>query len=114
MGWRVSNIDNTVKINKKIAKKLFDAQEYEQQYWWSVDSVSWDGKTIAFDEDHMEHIDAMMYQKEIMDVLTDAKVKGRITFGSLDGDSFGKFWGWEFDGKGGVEKLKGELSFKAA
>lgn len=111
MGWQISNIDNTVKISKALAKKLLETQE-DDSLWYDLEDVAYNGK-LLFNGDHMEHMDYLSNEDDIMKVLLDAKVEGRITFGSLDGDDFGCFWGFDFDGKGSVTRLKGSLTWEA-
>jgi hypothetical protein len=57
---------------------------------------------------HMEHID---YITSISDALKQIKAKGDITFGSMDGENSGQFWGYRFDGKGEMKKLVGNITF---
>ena len=54
---------------------------------------------LMFISDHMEHMD-YLWNESIINKLKEMKVKGDITFGSLDGDNAGDNWGYRFDGKG--------------
>lgn len=112
MSWSIALIDNTVSITKALAKKLFEIQKYEEDdsgpYFYSEDEVV-DGGRLQFNPDHEEHMDYLSQSDEIVDALKAAKVKGVITFGSLEGDDDGSFWGYRFDGNGGMVRLKGEV-----
>ena len=65
-----------------------------------------------FNEDHFEHIDYLSHNQEVISFLIKEKVKGEVQFGCLDGDQFGKFWGYKFDGSGNFKETKGSLSWK--
>jgi len=108
--WHIELIDNTVKVSKKLAKELFASQDYSGQHWEELDDVVSEGK-LDFNYDHFEHMD-FLWNEDVQKVLCGAKVKGKVTFGSMDGDNSGKFWGYEFDGKGGFRELKGEVVWK--
>src|SRR5579872_1706754 len=113
MSWSIANIDNTVKITKKIASEVYKATEEDgsySEYFDDVDGVSYDGK-LYFNPDHSEFMD-FLGDERIQEVLKKAKVKGDVTFGSLDGDNFGLFWGYRFDGNGGMVKLKGKIQWE--
>lgn len=124
--WTIANIENNVCLTKSKALKL-GANEtyaaimdyYEDHVWSSDDEMlnclfDSSGKSsptyyLRFIEDHMEHMD---YVNQILPQLLELKVKGDITFGSLEGDNNGCFWGYRFDGKGGMKHLTGSVSFK--
>ena len=110
MSWSIANVVNEVKISKKCARDLFEVQEAtSDELWYSPDGVTNNGK-LTFDPDHMEHMD-YLYNEDIQKVLLKYKVKGDICFGSLDGDNAGSFWGYRFDGKGGMSTLEGKLEW---
>lgn len=122
--WSISNIDNTVKLSKKQALELTKISKYmsivgdyyedpvfandEDLLTEMFEKSGKDKFQIRFISDHMEHMD---YVSQIADSLKQLKVKGDITFGSMDGDNSGQFWGYRFDGKGGMKSLVGSLSF---
>jgi len=111
MGWSIAVIDNTVKINKEIVKDLIKAQSYDGEILYEEDvDYFFDEETgtIQFDSDAMEHMD-WVGDSDFHSVLQEHKVKGVIKFGSLDGDNFGEFWGYSFDGQGGMCKIEGRL-----
>lgn len=64
---------------------------------------------IAFDLDHGEHIDYFEDYPELVEVLKMNRVRGDICFGALEGRRRGEFWGYRFDGVGGMTKLVGQL-----
>ncbi len=78
--------------------------------WDSIEYITEDGK-LSFNSDHMEHMDYLADSAEIVQVLTEHKVEGDICFGSLDGDNAGSFWGYRFDGKGGMKPLEGTIEW---
>lgn len=107
--WSIAEIDNTVEISNKCAKELL---KIDPECRWNnrLDRLVMDGK-LYFNPDDYEGMD-FVYDEDVQKVLKKHKVKGDITFGSLDGDNFGSFWGYRFDGKGGMVELRGELIWK--
>lgn len=126
--WSISNLSNTVTFNKEQAVELSKTPEYLRvsgyheypefetqaemfeeffEYDYSLENPQ--EFSLLFNSDHMEHMD---YVLKVAEKLKEFKVEGDITFGSLNGDNSGSFWGYRFDGKGGIKKLKGSLSFK--
>lgn len=122
--WSISNIDNTVALTKEQAIVLAHDKVYTKQimggYYGEAENPTDedlleeffeenDGKYyLMFLSDHMEHMD---YVWQLEKQLKKLKVEGDITFGSLDGDNAGENWGYRFDGKGKMKKLKGVLTF---
>lgn len=128
MGWHIGLVKNDVVIDAKIARALYKTKSDIASTW------NYDGEQkpsdaelldylvgykdretgkvhLYFNDDHMEHMD-YLHDEVIQKVLCKHKVKGDICFGSLDGDNAGSFWGYRFDGKGGVVELKGTLVFE--
>jgi D-mannonate dehydratase len=119
--WNIACIKNEVEIDEKIAKALLKCGADVCYSWnaetdplaYNVGFKDEDGKyRLFFNADHFEHMD-FVYEKQVLDVLRENKVKGDICFGSLEGDNQGRFWGYRFDGQGGMLKLTGSLSFEA-
>ncbi len=54
-----------------------------------------------------------VHKEHIQEVLKRNKVEGVIKFGSLEGENAGDFWGYEFDGKGGMKELVGEVKWSS-
>lgn len=123
MGWQISNISNDVKLTKKQALELSKNDYYYQivsghysrdRYVDDNEMLEYlfikDGKhyKLLFLSDHMEHMD---YICDILTDLTSLKLKGDITFGSLDGDNRNSYWGYRFDGQGNMKTLTGSISF---
>lgn len=108
MGWQIGLTENTVKINKKIAKELFKAME-DEGIWYDEDEVMED-KKLYFNSDHMEHMD-YMHNEAVQEILKKHKVEGKVCFLSSDGDNRGSFWGYEFDGQGNMFELKGKIQW---
>ena len=112
MGWNIALIENHVKVSKKCAKQLFKiSSETQDEHWYSENDVTDSDGLLVFNPDNMEHMD-YLWQANYNKILMDNKVKGSILFGSLEGDNFGEFWGYDFDGKGGMKLLKGKLNWK--
>lgn len=108
MGWNISVISNTVEISDECAKDLWTAVQKGDNPWYSQEGVTEDGK-LSFDSDHMEHMD-YLWNKKIQKVLKKHHVNGDITFGSLEGDNCGQFWGYRFT-DGVLSLLKGKVVF---
>lgn len=109
--WKIDILENTLEINKKTAKELFALSAGRHDgLWYDLSEVN-DGGRLSFNDDFHEHMD-FLYKPEYNAILKKNKAKGLVTFGCLDGDQFGLFWGYRFDGKGGAIKLVGELSWK--
>lgn len=122
--WSISNIDNTVILTKAQALELANFEPYKSTVSGYYSDHKYDSEAemledlfesskkgkyhLMFISDHMEHMD---YVWEVAEKLKELKVKGDITFGSLDGDNAGSNWGYRFDGKGGMKTLTGVLTF---
>lgn len=112
MSWSIGLVENTVEISSKCAKELFKAQEKSGAgIWHSLEEVTYKGK-VTFNPDHMEWMDWLGNNEDLVEILKKNKVKGDICFGSLEGDNDGEFWGYRFDGKGGMIELKGQVVYK--
>lgn len=122
--WRVSVLENKVKLTKKFKKALI--KEIKEKKLTDVGDIhgcnvsNWteeefndclfDGDFLFFNADHFEHIDYLSHNKKLIKFMNKHKLKGKITFGSLDGDQFGQFWGYEFkDGK--MKELVGNINW---
>jgi len=114
MAWNVALLENTIEINETIANDLFALQEdgkISSWPWHDVASVIvWRGTKLDFNPDHMEHMD-FLWEEKIQEVLCRHNIKGIVKFGDLESSQQGEFWGYEFDGKGGMKKLKGNLQW---
>jgi len=114
--WSIALLENTIRITEECAKDLFkNAQEYEDEIWWSVEDVAYhavdeDGHAgqLCFNPDHHEHMD-YLWNEKVQEILKEHKVEGRVCFADVEGDSFGSFWGYQFDGQGNLENLKGKV-----
>ena len=134
MSWSISNIDNSVVLTKEQAFQLLKVPSYfnsigdycgtfeevfpsETEISDALDeffSVDGDDYYLVFIEDHMEHMDYLACHKDILDTLQHMGVTGDITFGSLDGDNAGSFWGYRFYGHFEPYRLlQGEVQFHA-
>jgi hypothetical protein len=120
MGWSIALIENTVEVPSGLAEDLVTADKY-QEVFYDVDDVTTKVRTgkgknqkqvvrLHFNPDHMEHMD-WVSRGELQATLCLHKVKGDILFGSLEGDNDGEFWGYRFDGKGGMKTLTGQVQW---
>lgn len=89
---------------------MFKAQIGEVELWCDVDEVAVNGK-LQFYNNRYEYMDWLRDRDHLVDVLLKYKVKGDICFGSLDGDNKDKFWGYRFDGYGGMCFLRGDIKW---
>lgn len=111
MSWTIGQMSNTVKITKKCEKDL-QKTAYEIGVLYDPSDMIVESGKIWFDPDSTEHMD-FIQNSAILNVLEKHKVNGRITFGSLEGDNAGKFWGYDFK-DGVVKRLKGTIVFEEA
>jgi NAD-dependent DNA ligase len=111
MGWNIGTLDNTVKISAKCAKDLFETQKKRDVgIWYALSDVVYEGH-VTFNSDHAEWMDWLGHEEVLVQVLLRHKVKGDICFGSMEGDNAGSFWGYRFDGEGGMTKLEGMVAW---
>lgn len=118
MGWNIILRKNTVKINDFIANALFNTKSDAALCWDDerfVDDSSCiiDQGKLVFNPDWMEHMD-YLWDEDIQAVLKRHKVEGVVTFCSHEGDNRGSYWGYVFDGKGGMKKVRGEKNVMKA
>lgn len=109
MSWSINNTVNTVLVSRTCAKELFKAQN--EEVWYSLDEVTHNGR-LSFNPDHAEWMDWLANQDALVEILKKYRVKGDICFGSSEGDNAGKFWGYSFDGLGGMTELVGRVVYE--
>lgn len=110
--WSIECLVNTVNIPNECKHNLFDeAQGYEGELWNELDNVTDENGRLYFNSDHMEHMDYLAGNDKVVNILKRYEVEGDICFGSLEGDNAGSFWGYRFDGKGGMKSLQGKLTW---
>lgn len=107
--WQIACLENTLKITKKCAKDLLKVMDDPGE---SEDSLVDSDGLIVFNPDHMESQD-FLWQKDVLKILKKHRVNGKVLWGSLAGDNFGDFWGYEFK-DGNMVKLTGTLSWKVS
>lgn len=113
MSWRIALVKNEPVISKNCALDLFMAQlhlpEETGDVWNDEDEVTYNGK-LAFNSDHREHMD-FLHDDDcgLADILCKHKVKGDICFADTEAHTEGRFWGYRFDGNGGMKRLRGRL-----
>ena len=108
-------IENTVKIPKKCVTELWKRQRALGEDWWSCeDDIRNKNGTLYFNSDFSEHMDVLSSSSspEICEILQKHKVKGTIKFASVKDYDIGQFWGYQFDGKGGVRYLRGRIEWE--
>lgn len=122
--WSIRNIDNTVVLTREQALVLATNHTYAEEIMYGYDGYAEDPDDddlleefleekngnyyLKFEPDHMEHMD---YVLQIAHILQDMKVKGDITFASLEGKSVDNHWGYRFDGNGGMKTLSAVITF---
>lgn len=104
--WSITCLDNTVIVNKEIAKELFE--NANSDYWYDLEEVIYDEK-LTFNSDHNEHMDYISDDR-VQNILKKHKVKGMIVFLSADGDNSGSLWAYDFDGNGNLSEKYIDLS----
>ena len=115
MSWQIHNIACSIKVTKAIAQALFEAHCYEGEnygdLWERPADVTDMHRKLYFSSDHSEHMDWIDSHPDLLSVLLAHKVKGEATF--LDAESAGgpRMWGYQFDGEGGMQKIKGEITW---
>ncbi len=110
MGWNINLVENTVKVPEEFREKLFAAGQNEH-FFGAADDIMDDGE-LVFDQDSMEHMD-YLWDRDILAVLAEAKVNGRVVFSSGEGDNAGEIWSHTFT-NGVVETKRGFLKDLAA
>lgn len=116
--WTIHEIKNTVEVSEECVKDLFeaDAFTYEgedtpyHERFDHISYVSYNGK-LTFNTDDNEHMD-YIWEDRYQNVLKKHKVQGDICFADLEGDNRGTFWGYRFNGEGGMVKLKGHVEWE--
>lgn len=109
MKRRIHLVRNTVRISKRT----------EQELNWFHESTDYDGVVPCLDEDGYLYfyLDSpasdYVANVEVQKFLKKHKVKGDICFVSDDGKKE-TGWGYRFDGKGGMKKLEGKVTFLVA
>lgn len=111
MSWSINLLKNEPRISASCAQDLLNAQEYDGEVWDGLDYVTEDGK-LHFNGDHMEHMDYLEVHRKLVDILKKHQVSGDICFGSEEGDNAGSYWGYRFDGNGGMQRLRGVVTFE--
>lgn len=111
MSWTVAVTQNTLIVTKKCAKELFKVQGEDGDIWYHPDEVRDEDSCVTVNSDAQEHIDWLANNPKLVEVLKKHKVKGDICFGSVEGDNAGSFWGYRFDGLGGMKTLTGEVTY---
>ncbi len=97
MGWHIHCKKNTLKIDEQTAIALLaaDTENGSQYFEDRLDFVRNKDGMIAFNDDHMEHMD-YLWEGYIQKVLLDHKVNGQVIFWSGDGDNAGEEWEYSF------------------
>lgn len=118
MGWHINEVENTVIINEQIIDEFVKSgvvyyRDYDDQI--DLDDIDYDefiddDGCIIFNDDDMEHMD-FISKPIVQQILCNHKVEGDICFSSNDGDNAGCMWGYRFDGKGGMVKLYGKITW---
>lgn len=111
MSWSIALIENTATVPVEgrvdtayafveVADHLWEVRADQEDCPWSGEQIvaavlDEDGK-IIFDPDSAEHMDFLTHDDRLCRALARNGAKGRILFGSLEGDNKSSFWGVEF------------------
>ncbi len=106
MSWSIALLKNDVLISDACAAELAENVDFGE----GPEDVTSDGY-LYFNDDHEEHMD-FVGDAAVQKILKKHKAEGDICFGSLEGDNAGSFWGYRFDGKGGMTKLNGVVAWQ--
>lgn len=106
MGWNINMLENTVVVPQEYAERLYEAGRNSHFFGDVGDVLNQDG-TLTFDPDAMEHMDYLLDQ-DILTVLKDARVNGRVVFCDTEGDNRGTYCTYTFT-DGAVAKNEGKL-----
>lgn len=120
--WQIGNVDNEVEFTREQALRLAKESTYVRLLYGNVlDSTLSDDDILSqyfdhsddlyyllFNKDHYEHMD---YVSNIVPMLEQLQVSGDITFGSLEGDNEGEFWGYRFNGEQPMTRLTGVVMY---
>ncbi len=101
MSWDIACIRNDIILTEECAADLYEIDDDRI-------AVSDDLK-LVFSHEHHEFMD-YVGELETQLVLKNHKVCGSIGFGSLQGDNFNTFWGYQFS-NGECRKLKGYVKW---
>lgn len=117
--WTIHLLKNTVEVTDEIAQEMVDIQLKKDksgavysERWEEPREVVYKGKLI-FNGDEYEHMD-FLWDNRFVKILKKHKVEGEVCFADLEGSSEPRFWGYRFDGKGKMIKLKGDVVFEEA
>ena len=122
--WKIELLENEVELNKKFKEDFkkevkndkinsFPACDYKIYFKsGDIDEELFDCDYLFFNPDHFEHMDYLSTDEKVIELMKKHKLKGDIKFGCLDGDQFGQFWGYRFDGKGNMKHIKGKIVWK--
>jgi hypothetical protein len=123
MGWSIELLENNLKVPKKDRKEVIKAIRKLDldAHWEYKDEEYTDGEYdkyfinedgyLYFNSDHQEHMD-WLCDERVQAIIKKTKAIGSVKFGSLEGDNRGSFWGYFFDGKGGMKSLVGEVTWR--
>lgn len=107
--WNIQLDTNTVGITPEIAQELYEKTS-ENNIWKDAKDVISESR-MNFKKEHMEHMDVLCWNSQIVDTLKKHKVKGLICFTSYEGANKGRAWGYDFDGLGNMFRLNGTMKW---
>lgn len=114
MSWSIAVVANTLKIPSNCAEELSAIKDGD--LWSDAEDVTNKHGCLEFPVDFNEGIDIINPDGEYPDVmktLLEHKVKGEVCFADVEGrPQQPSFWGYRFDGLGGVKELEGSLVWK--
>lgn len=90
MGWQIATINNTIVLSDDCEAELNTLAETRGD-----DNYAYDNE-LEFNPDHMEHMDYLSSDQEIVDILLKHNAEGVVRFASVDGDNAGTMWEHRF------------------
>ena len=111
--WTIACLVNTVFITNECRDDLFnEGQDLEGEIWNDLEDVTDQNGLLYFNPDHREHMDYIAGNDKVIKILKRYNAEGDICFGSLEDDNAGALWGYRFDGRGSMKKLKGTMTWE--
>ena len=99
-------IGNTLRISTECALDLYKAVK---KFYLFDDPEDVTHKGLLNISDNARLKDNMLRDRDIQNVLKKHKVEGQVLFGIKDESP--SLWGYNFDGQGGMQELKGEIKW---
>lgn len=90
MSWSIGLILDTIVLPDACEEELNALMDER-----GMDHVAYDNE-LEFNADHMEHMDFLDGDQEVIDILLKHEVEGVVRFASVEGDNSGDMWEHRF------------------